>query len=489
MNNRKLIRIAATTFAAFLAVLATGERLAAQESILRPRHSHYKVIDLGTFGGPTSSYNFGSVIINRRGAVVSAADTSIFDADCGCFVFHAFRWENGVLTDLGTLPEGSDSFAAAINSAGSIVGLATNGVIDPRTGPQFDAVLWKDGQIIDLGNLGGSFAVANDISDGGQIVGGGLNTIFDAFGGLGPFLGGTTQTRALLWQDGSMRDLGTLGGDDAFAEFVNELGQVAGNSYTNSVPNPENGIPTVHPFIWENGHMVDIGTLGGIYGIASGLNNKGQVAGTSSLAGDQPTHPFLWERGTLRDLGTFGGTTGTGNWIDEAGGVVGTASTENDELYRAFRWINGRMTNLGSLNGDTCSVAFSSNSKGQVVGNSLSDCDHETHAFLWENGGPMVDLNSFVPACSGILLREGVFINERGEIAVDGRLANGDVHAFLLVPLDDRNENSADAAQASPELDQPLAAAIHAPVTPEAMAKFAARSAHRNHSFGAKPPK
>ena len=488
MNNRKLIRIVASTFAALLAVLAIGERLAAQESILRPRHSHYKVIDLGTFGGATSSFNFGSVIINRRGAAVSAADTSIFDAACGCFVFHAFRWENGVLTDLGTLPGGSDSFAAAINSAGSIVGLATNGVIDPLTGPQFDAVLWKDGQITDLGNLGGSFAVANDINDRGQIVGGGLNTIFDAFGGLGPFLGGTTQTRALLWQDGRMRDLGTLGGNDAFAEFVNERGQVAGNSYTNSVPNPENGIPTVHPFIWENGQMVDIGTLGGIYGIANRLNNKGQVAGTSSLAGDQPTHPFLWERGKLRDLGTFGGTTGRANWIDEAGGVVGTASTENDELFRAFRWASGQMTNLGSLNGDTCSEAFSSNSKGQVVGNSLSDCDHETHAFLWENGGPMVDLNSFVPPGSGILLREGVFINERGEIAVDGRVANGDVHAFLLVPIEDRNEHLFDVAQTSLELDQQSPAANHSPVTWEVLAKFATRTAHHNHNFGAKPP-
>jgi len=146
------------------------------------------------------------------------------------------------------------------------------------------------------------------------------------------------------------------------------------------------------------------------------------------------------------------------------------------------------MTNLGSLNGDQCSVAFGGNSKGQVVGNSLSDCDHETHAFLWENGGPMVDLNSFVPPGSGILLREGVFINERGEIAVDGRLANGDVHAFVLVP-DDSSASTVEAVQSSAQIVQSSPVVNRTPVTPEKVAAFAARSAHRNRSFGAKPPK
>ncbi len=230
MNIRKLAQIWSAALVGFIAVLVAATPARAQQLSSHTRHTRYQVIDVGTFGGPTSSYNSGSVIINGRGTVVGAADTSIFDAACGCFVFHAFRWENGVLTDLGTLPGGSDSVAATINSAGSIVGLATNGVIDPLTGPQFDAVLWKDGQIIDLGNLGGSFAVAIDISNRGQIVGGGLNTTFDPFGGVYPFLGGTTQTRALLWQNGSMRDLGTLGGNDAFAEFVNERGQIVGNS-------------------------------------------------------------------------------------------------------------------------------------------------------------------------------------------------------------------------------------------------------------------
>jgi probable HAF family extracellular repeat protein len=133
-------------------------------------------------------------------------------------------------------------------------------------------------------------------------------------------------------------------------------------------------------------------------------------------------------------------------------------------------------------------VAFSGNSKGQVVGNSLSDCDHETHAFLWENGGPMVDLNSFVPPGSGILLLEGVFIGESGEIAVSGRLANGDVHAFVLVPDVGRNGGTGNPAQVDSALD-PSPAVSHAPVSPEKIAAFAARFAHRSPGFGLKPSK
>lgn len=227
--------------------------------------------------------------------------------------------------------------------------------------------------------------------------------------------------------------------------------------------------------------------LGGLFAVASKLNAKGRSPAPQTWPGIKLRIHFSGSGGSLRDLGTLGGTFESGNWLDESGGVVGGAFTEDNLLFRAFRWANGKMTNLGSLNGDQCSVAFGGNSKGQVVGNSLSDCDHETHAFLWENGGPMVDLNSFVPPGSGILLREGVFINERGEIAVDGRLANGDVHAFVLIP--DDSASTIDIVQSGARIVQSSAAVNHAQVPPEKVAAFAARSAHRNRSLRVKPTK
>jgi probable HAF family extracellular repeat protein len=126
--------------AVLLTVLAIPALLGAQDKVPN-RRARYTVMDVGTFGGPTSGYTLGAVIINDRGAVVGVADTSIFDPNCGCFVTHAFRWENGVSTDLGALPGGENSFGQAINSRGTIIGLAD--VFDPMTGLlRGDAALW-----------------------------------------------------------------------------------------------------------------------------------------------------------------------------------------------------------------------------------------------------------------------------------------------------------------------------------------------------------
>ncbi len=447
-----------------LAPLVAPVRLTAQNIEGHVRHHHYKLIDMGTFGGPESYVNetieaiTASREINHRGMVggsdtpTPTTGTSNFLVCGGLsgllpFVNHAFKGQNGVVTDLGTLA-GADNCSGAngINASGEIVGSSENGEIDPLTGVnQSRPVRWKDSQIADLGTLGGYQGTANSINNRGQVAGTATNAIADPFACFG--LG--TQCRAFLWQDGAIKDLGTLGGPDALAVLINESGQIAGMANTSSSPSPSCGfLPlTTDPFLWQNGKMTDLGTLGGTCGFPLALNNRGQVVGASNVAGDLTAHPFLWpgKDGTMQDLGTLGGSYGTANGINDSGEVVGYASNSGDAAEFAILWRGGVLTDLGTLDGDPCSTANAINASGQVVGISTATCDYSAgrRAFLWENGS-MVDLNTLIPPGAGVQLNLAETINDRGEIAVNGDPPGCGVveqcgHAYLLIPCDENH--------------------------------------------------
>jgi probable HAF family extracellular repeat protein len=186
--------------------------------------------------------------------------------------------------------------------------------------------------------------------------------------------------------------------------------------------------------------MIDLGTLGGTVGGpgAQGsilVNNRGQVIGTSNLAGDLVTHPFLWDRGVLTDLGTLGGDNGFPIWINDAGEIVGEADLPGSSislLHHAFLWRNGVMTDLGTLGSTNHAEAI--NSRRQVVGRSRLGFPTSIlqHAFLWEDGGPMIDLNTLIPANSSLQLTDAVNINERGEILCQGLPAGVQITALLF---------------------------------------------------------
>ena len=450
--------IAVTMFAA----IGIPARLAAQERNLK--HHHYKLVDLGTFGGPASYVNFNTDVLNERGTVVGSSETAIplppntnpFTCP-GQQVFKAFEWHDGRVTNLGALANGNCSNAIWINGWGEIAGDSENGAVDPLTGiNEMRAVVWHRGEITDLGTFGGNHSAAQAINDRGQVTGFALNDVPDRYSLFGlPFLGSSngTQARAFVWCDGKMQDLGTLGGPDALGWFINDQGEIAGISYTNSTANDITGLPTLHPFLWQHGRMRDLGTLGGFGSLltgsvfVNGLNNLGEVIGVSALGGDQAADPFLWDGTKLVDMFTEGngGQFLSANVINDAGAIAGAAAFPN-QPFDAALWNNGVVTDLGTLVGDCNSEAWSISASGQVGGVSVSCDGNAWRAFLWENGS-MVDLNALVSSASHLQLIYAVGINDRGEIAGTGVLpgvstATGQdtmAHVFVLIPCDENH--------------------------------------------------
>ena len=474
MNSKTLTTfIVGTLFAA----LAISVQLVAQQPIVELRnakHHRYKLVDIETFGGPASYINAAFALgaanqINERGTAVGSSATSIPtgpDSNLGVcdgvdgdvpFVFRAFKWQDGAVTDLGALPgSGNSSCATSINESGEIVGRSEIDIVDPLFGVrEFRAVLWKDGKIQNLGTFGGRYSLPSSINNRGQVAGSATNAVPDPFSLLYQlvFSPNGTQSRAFLWENGHKKDLGTLGGPDATASLVNEDGQAAGLSYVNSTPNSVTGFPTLHPFLWHKGKMKDLGTLGGFgspgtqnspptVGV-SGLNNRGQVIGVSPLAGDQIAHPFLWDEGNLIDLTVqSGGLIATADAINDAGQIVGNANFPTG-ASDAYLWQDGVFTDLGTLAGDCFSRAFAINSRGQVVGQSFSCITNIVRSFLWENGS-MIDLNALIPPGSNLFLDNTLVINDHGEIGglgVPPNCANENDahcgHAYVLTPCDE----------------------------------------------------
>ena len=488
-----------------LAVLALPAGLAAQQ------HPRYKLIDLGTLGGP---HSYGSVngdgfqLLNNSGEVASFADLATPDPNAAffcyvpdCFQAHAFRWKQGVMSDLDALPVNNNSAAGSINARGWAVGQSQSAVIDPIQGiPQFRAVLWKEGEIIDVGTpSGGVAALGIYVNDSGQVVGLFDNTTPDPFSlfGLG------VQIRTFIWDNGAIRDIGTLGGPDA-VPGSSCSGQphnlVAGYSYTSSTPNAATGVPTLDPFLWQNGSMIDLGNLGGATSVPPAgpcANNRGEVIGASNLAGDTASHAFLWKKGVMTDLGTLGGDNSEAIWINDPGEIAGSADLpgpSGNQAHDAVLWKDGIIHDLGTVPGDPCSRGRGINARGQVVGRS-SDCHNFLHAFLWENGGPMQDLNTLIAPGSGLQLTNAFNINDRGEILAKaaplGFTPNDDAdlgHLVLLVPCQSLDEggcggvaqNAAALAPNSRSLKEPGPS----PMRPLTGAAWRAAMAQRFHFRG-----
>jgi len=306
------------------------------------------VTDLGTLGGVNSQEQWP--VKDLRGQIVGDAETAAadpfnedfcgFDANSGVpptgLICVGFLWQNGVMTALPTLG-GNNAQALGINNRGQAVGMAEQNTQDPNCIlPQvldIQAVIWgpKTGEIQILPPLPGDISAWGiGINDAGQVVGLSGNCLSPNFNAPGA----PTPQHAVIWQNGTVTNIGTLGGSYIFPWAINSKGQVTGQA---SPP----GDTTLHSFLWRNGVMTDLGEIPGDFGsIAFGLNDAGQVVGGSC---DQNFNcrAFLWNDGVMTDINSLvkPGSTSLflifGNDINSRGEIASFAFDQSSGEFHA----------------------------------------------------------------------------------------------------------------------------------------------------------
>ncbi|HEU4850928.1 MAG TPA: HAF repeat-containing protein [Telluria sp.] len=253
-------------------------------------------------------------------------------------------------------PAGEQTVAFDINAAGQAAV-----VLEDEDGYQ-RAVLYQNGKLTELGSLGGKFSDAKAINDRGEIIGSARTD--------------EGKWRAFLFdRTHGMRALGTLGGRSSYGMALNQQGIAVGFADTDN--------DQWHAFVQTaDGEMKDLGTLGGKVSYASGINNHGQVVGTAALP-DGWRHAFLYDPAHgMVDLGTLGGRLSSATAINDAGVIVGASETK-DRRWHAFVYDGKRMVDLGAKIGYGDSFATDINSAGHVVGTVL--VNDERMSFVWRD--------------------------------------------------------------------------------------------------------
>ena len=225
----------------------------------RARAELYEITDLGTL---SNSFSRASGV-NESGKVVG---TSV--QQCGFTAQHAFLWVNGVMTDIG--PDACNyGEAFDINVAGDVVGTAVAG-----TAPTTIAFLWRDGAMIDLGDLGdpNGFHAAYGINAAGVVAGSaqlpeGIFTLH-AFNWIEPYevcVPWPFPPFVLCFMVGGMLDLGTLGGTDSEAYDINDPEHIVGWAHT---PGGKE-----HAFLLKDGVMIDLDQFDTFKSAANAIND------------------------------------------------------------------------------------------------------------------------------------------------------------------------------------------------------------------------
>jgi probable HAF family extracellular repeat protein len=355
--------------------------------------TRYNITDLGPVGPPP-----GQPYVMADNGLLSGAAAANNGA------MHAVLWYKGFKSDLGSPGLGGlNSLGFAVNSRAQTVGSAEAAFIDvtgedfcgfkangfPYTGAACLPFLWQYGAMTPLPTLGGVNGQASWINNRGEIVGTAETFKLDpACPSPQKF-----QFKPVIWENGQIQELPTFGADiNGYAFSINESGQAVGAS-GDCTALQGNGtyLAARHALLWQTGTVTNLGTLGGTgkgMGIlALGINNLGQAVGVSDLPGDETFHGFVWSRETgMQDVGTLPGDVASGALaINDAGEIIGVSFDKDFNLTPFVQQPGGVMTDLNSLipaNSPLFLIlACSINARGELAGIGVNDAG-DAHAFL-----------------------------------------------------------------------------------------------------------
>ena len=304
-----------------------------------------------------------------------------------------------VATPVGPFTGGWQSEALGISPSGDVTGWA-----EGNGGGH--AFIYSGGVLRDLGTLGGNFSQGNSINASGQVAG-------------NSYVAASSPGRGFMWTGAAMIELGIPGATSA-AYSINASGDVVG--YTGLGPETS----ATRAFLYHGGSLVLLPTLGGNDGRAYGINDRGQITGSSSLpsaAYGYPQHAFLYSNAGLVDLGTLGGYSSIGYAINANGDVAGSSEyVAGSSLQHAFLYSNGQMRDIGGRVAGR-SWGYGINASLTVVGqadtNGLYQSKPIQHAFVYVDG-EMHDLNLLTSGLNGIVLAYAAGINDNGQIVAYG---------------------------------------------------------------------
>jgi probable HAF family extracellular repeat protein len=356
------------------------------------------------------------------------------------------------LSDLGANASGR-----GINDEKLITGFATL-----ADGSGRHAMMWLHGFRFDLGTLGGPnsnvpWPVKNKI---GLIAGIAqtdipepLNQNFSCRGFFEASTSGNLICRGVVWEEGRIRALPTLGGFNSFATGANNHRQVVGwaqNTVLDPTCNPLFVKQQFVAVMWGPGEnqIQELRPLPGTKdstSAATAINDKGQVVGISGDCGtavgaSSAREAVMWHKGKIQVIGNLGGIAwNTPMAINERGDVVGfsntsPASSVNPE-WTAFYWSKGTgIKNLGALDGFPRSQGLGINERRTIVGTSCTADFGDCLAVVWENGRRF-DMNDLAPGFPDQLFAAND-INDDGHIAGRARVRGTNrIYAIWAIPL------------------------------------------------------